>query len=334
MPNYNNNNPPQRNSGRATNNTQNRQQAAQNRNYNTGAGYNPGLNQQQIYLKKLAKEKRRRMLLRRRRIAFCVLTVFICLLIFFILKLVLKKTKPVVAPPTSVSASASVPSSSIGANSQAASAISDAASSAPSESVAANNDELKVDLTSWEMLLANANNPLPDGYLPELELVDTQQHKFDKRAAASLKKMLADGNATGLNLMICSAYRSHERQTTLFNQMLEQNKKSGMTDDEAYAATKKVRNVPGTSEHETGLAADIVSTKHQNLDDSFETTPEFAWLIENCADYGFILRYPREKSAITGTIYEPWHYRYVGIPAAKAIKKQGVCLEEFIELTK
>ncbi|MEG2205624.1 MAG: M15 family metallopeptidase, partial [Oscillospiraceae bacterium] len=80
--------------------------------------------------------------------------------------------------------------------------------------------------------------------------------------------------------------------------------------------------------------ADIVSTKHQNLDDSFETTPEFAWLNENCADYGFILRYPREKSAITGTIYEPWHYRYVGIPAAKAIKKQGVCLEEFIELTK
>ncbi|MEG1367072.1 MAG: M15 family metallopeptidase, partial [Oscillospiraceae bacterium] len=225
--------------------------------------------------------------------------------------------------------SASVPSSSIGTNSQAASAIPDVASSAPSESVAANSDELKVDLTSWEMLLANANNPLPDGYLPELELVDTQQHKFDKRAAASLKKMLADGNATGLNLMICSAYRSHERQTTLFNQMLEQNKKSGMTDDEAYAATKKVRNVPGTSEHETGLAADIVSTKHQNLDDSFETTPEFAWLSAHCSEYGFILRYPKGKEDITGIAYEPWHYRYVGKNAAEKICKAELCLEEY-----
>lgn len=309
------------------------QNRAQNRPAPQGqqGAYNPQYNQQQLYYKKLAKEKRRRML-RRRRIVFGCFVLCLCLLIFFVLRFALQKNdknSPASAPASvATSTPASLPAA-------AQSTPPQNASTPPSTSVSTPAPEAtavptNVDLSSWELLLANANNPIAEGYVPELALVDTQQHQFDKRAAPALKKMIADGNATGLQLMICSAYRSHERQTTLFNQLVSENKAKGMSEEVAVAKAKTIRNVPGTSEHETGLAADIVSVKHQVLEETFENTPEFAWLSENAHKYGFILRYSREKSAITGTIYEPWHYRYVGVENATAIKEQGICLEEYI----
>ena len=89
--------------------------------------------------------------------------------------------------------------------------------------------------------------------------------------------------------------------------------------------------VPGTSEHQTGLALDIISSSYQVLDRDQENTAEQRWLMENSYKYGFILRYPSDKSEITGINYEPWHYRYVGKEAAKEIYEKGLCLEEYLE---
>lgn len=88
--------------------------------------------------------------------------------------------------------------------------------------------------------------------------------------------------------------------------------------------------VPGTSEHQTGLAVDLVASSYQVLDRKQEQTAEQKWLMEHCWEYGFILRYPSDKSAVTGIGYEPWHYRYVGRETSKAIQDSGLCLEEYL----
>ena len=97
-------------------------------------------------------------------------------------------------------------------------------------------------------------------------------------------------------------------------------------------ATARLIAVPGTSEHETGLAADIVTPSYQRLDAGYAGTKAARWLLENAASYGFVLRYPEDKTEITGIDYEPWHYRYVGVEAAKEIMAQGLCLEEYAAL--
>ena len=105
----------------------------------------------------------------------------------------------------------------------------------------------------------------------------------------------------------------------------------GYTPLDAYDETKKSVAVPGTSEHATGLALDITSADYAQLDDAQANTAEAKWFAENCWKYGFILRYPPEKSDVTGIIYEPWHYRYVGKDAAKEITESGMTLEEYLE---
>ena len=104
----------------------------------------------------------------------------------------------------------------------------------------------------------------------------------------------------------------------------------GYSNAEAYAATKRLRNVPGTSEHQTGLTVDIISQSYWQLDEGYAETYEAKWLKEHAAEYGFILRYPKDKTAITGTSFEPWHYRYVGVEDAQKIMAQGLCLEEYL----
>lgn len=134
--------------------------------------------------------------------------------------------------------------------------------------------------------------------------------------------------AYGLSPVICSAYRSWEKQNELFSNRVSSFISQGYSRTEAEKEAGKVVAVPGTSEHQTGLALDIVDINNQHLDESQEQTPVQQWLMENSWKYGFILRYPNDKSDITGIIYEPWHYRYVGKKAAKEIYEQGICLEE------
>ena len=182
---------------------------------------------------------------------------------------------------------------------------------------------------SWKIILVNSSHALPDGYVPEMTTVDNTSFQFDIRAAEDLNAMLRDARAEGLSPMICSSYRTWERQTTLFEKQVEKQQATGLSYEDAYEKAKTVVAYPGTSEHQTGLTADIVATSHQLLDDSQADTAEQQWLMANCCKYGFILRYPLGKSEKTGIIYEPWHYRYVGQEVAQYITENGLCLEEY-----
>ena len=184
----------------------------------------------------------------------------------------------------------------------------------------------------WMTRLVNSTSLLEEGYVPELAVVNSAGYKFDARAAEDLKAMLEAARSEGLSPMICSSYRSWEQQNTLFDKQVVKQQNMGLPYEEAYEKAKTVVAFPGTSEHQTGLAADIVATSHQMLDDSQEQTAEQQWLMEHCWEYGFILRYPKDKSDITGIIYEPWHYRYVGHEVAQYIHENSLCLEEYHEL--
>lgn len=179
------------------------------------------------------------------------------------------------------------------------------------------------------LLLANIDNQLPQDFTVETQEI---QNGFvlDERIAQPTLQMIEDAKADGVDLMLCSAYRSMEKQTALFNEMLNDYLAQGKTQEEAYALTSNAIAVPGTSEHQTGLAADIVTPTHQNLDPQFADTPAGQWLNENAWKYGFILRYPQDKEDITKIMYESWHFRYVGPFHALLMKQSGLCLEEYL----
>lgn len=182
------------------------------------------------------------------------------------------------------------------------------------------------------LILANKDNPLPSDYAPDLAYLEGGSYQMQSEAAAAFDRMKNAANATGLHLMACSTYRSVERQTELFNAEIQKWMGQGMDETAAREQAATVVMVPGCSEHNTGLAVDVGSITNQRVEEDFENEPEFAWLQEHAAEYGFILRYPSDKQAITGVSYEPWHYRYVGVENAKAIKESGLCLEEYLGL--
>lgn len=182
----------------------------------------------------------------------------------------------------------------------------------------------------WALALVNDGHPLDTSYVPDLAQLD-DTHSVDSRILEETSQMFQDAQAAGLNLYIVSAYRGYEQQREVFNTTMNEWIAQGYTPLEAYEETAKSVAVPGTSEHATGLALDITSGEYEELDDRQAETDEAKWLAENCWKYGFILRYPSEKSDVTGIVYEPWHYRYVGKDAAQKITEQGVTLEEYLE---
>ena len=153
---------------------------------------------------------------------------------------------------------------------------------------------------------------------------------MDARAVGPAKEMIAAAKADGIDLLVCSAYRPISSQRRLYNEKVQEylNQGYGQARAEEIAAT--IVAIPGTSEHQTGLALDIVTPSYQRLDDGYADTAAAKWLKANAADYGFILRFPQDKEEITKIIFEPWHYRYVGVDAAKEIMSRGICLEEYL----
>ena len=139
-----------------------------------------------------------------------------------------------------------------------------------------------------------------------------------------------DCRAEGLNPLICSSYRTREKQEELFKNKVDQYLSYGYSQEDAKKAAGELVAIPGTSEHQLGLALDIVDISYQLLDEKQEDTPVQKWLLSNSWKYGFVLRYPNDKSEITGISYEPWHYRYVGKEAAKKIFDEKICLEEYL----
>lgn len=193
------------------------------------------------------------------------------------------------------------------------------------EQAEAQNEETR----PWYLMLVNQSHPMEDGYVPELANID-DAHQVDARVLEPLQNMLKAASDEGYSLYVCSAYRSVDRQEELFNESMIDYVNQGMTYYEAAIETAKSIAWPGESEHATGLAMDIVSSDYAGLDEKQGETDDQKWLMEHCYEYGFILRYPKDKSEDTGIIYEPWHYRYVGVEAALAIRDQGVTLEEYL----
>ncbi len=181
------------------------------------------------------------------------------------------------------------------------------------------------------LLLVNREHPIPENYQPELKQLEAWDHSVAKVAYDDLRAMLTAGVEENLSFQVCSAYRTREEQQTLFDEDLQKLLDEGKSREEAYAEVLAYTMPGGCSEHETGLALDIVSTSNQKLDESQESTAETRWLHEHCWEYGFVLRYPEEKSTLTGIAYEAWHYRYVGRAAAKFLTENHLTLEEYWE---
>lgn len=181
------------------------------------------------------------------------------------------------------------------------------------------------------LVLANVDNPLPEDFeVGELESVQGK-YEMSVRAASYAKDMIAAAKEDGITLQLCSAYRARSLQQTLFDNKYDSYISAGWTHDDAYAKTATIIAIPGTSEHQTGLCMDVVTPSYQVLDAGYAETDAAKWLAENAWEYGFILRYPKEKQEITKIIFEPWHYRFVGIENAKLIKDSGLCLEEYLD---
>lgn len=194
---------------------------------------------------------------------------------------------------------------------------------APSLAPAASADD-------WQLTLVNPWNTLPADYdISFTQLING--HSVDERCYPDLQEMMDDCRAAGFQPLICSSYRSQETQQVLFDNKVQRLIAQGYSREDALIAAAKVVALPGTSEHQLGLALDIVDVNNQNLNDSQAQTATQIWLMENSWQYGFILRYASDKTDITGIEYEPWHYRYVGKDAAKEIYEQGICLEEYID---
>ncbi len=178
------------------------------------------------------------------------------------------------------------------------------------------------------LMLVSKGRPMPRDYVPVLD--DVYGKSLEKTTAFMLKEMFEAAKKDGVELKLLSAYRTPEYQQEVFDRSVSERVAQGQSYDEAVAETSINVAKPYESEHNLGLAVDIVTTQDDDVYVDFENTKEFAWLSENATDYGFILRYPKGKERITGYTYEPWHYRYVGPYDARRIYNSDLTLEEYL----
>ena len=194
-------------------------------------------------------------------------------------------------------------------------------------------ENVEIENREWNLILVNSSHPIDEDYIMAISLTQLKNgQSVDSRCYPDLQRMMDDCRAEGYNPIICSSFRTNQKQQNIFNQQVNTYMKKGMNRKEAEKETKKSVAVPGTSEHELGLAVDITDAKNQKIVSGIETQPVQRWLMENSWRYGFILRYPIDKSDVTGIVYEPWHYRYVGYDAAKYIYDNNITLEEYLGL--
>ena len=187
-------------------------------------------------------------------------------------------------------------------------------------------EKTKKEITDWRLTLANYENLLPEDFTVEVANIDDTR-QFDARAIGELNDMMNAMKKAGItNIWIQSAYRSVTRQKELYDNSIQKYLKQGKTQEEAEQLTNEYINKPGSSDHNLGLAVDF-----NYVDNKFEKLDGFKWLQENAEDYGFVLRYPKDKEDITKIAYESWHWRYVGVEHAKKMNELNMCLEEYVE---
>ena len=183
----------------------------------------------------------------------------------------------------------------------------------------------------WYLTLVNFEHALPEDFAPESLAVADNTYETDSRIVDATKKMIADARKEGVRIIAISGFRDYNYQMELFeNKVIRLQRSKGYSVDKAREEAATVVAYPGTSEHQLGLALDLVDARHVKLDQSQENTAAYKWLYEHCDEYGFIVRYPNGKTDITGIIYEPWHFRYVGTDAAKVIMDNEITLEEYL----
>lgn len=187
-------------------------------------------------------------------------------------------------------------------------------------------DTQKNKIDDWKLILANYENLLPEDFSVKVSNID-ETRQFDSRAIGELNDMMNAMKKDGItNVWIQSAYRSVSRQKELYDSSVKKYLQQGKTKEEAEKLTDEYINKPGSSDHNLGLAVDF-----NYVDNKFEKLDGFKWLKKNAEDYGFVLRYPKDKEDITKIAYESWHWRYVGVEHAKKMNELNMCLEEYVE---
>ena len=179
---------------------------------------------------------------------------------------------------------------------------------------------------NWSLTLVNKNYPLGKNFYPSVaSVIDGSSVTADTRVAENYKKMYDAAMAEDIILTPYSGYCSYQRQQTIFDGKVNAFLLQGQNEEEAKQNAERRVGSPGSSENGAGLAVDIIRASAD-----FSSTNEYKWLVANAHNYGFILRYPEDKTEITGIIYQPWHWRYVGVDAATEMKQQNLCLEEYL----
>ncbi len=255
------------------------------------------------------------------------LTVMLCVAaggVFFLL------TRRAVVPSASAASAISMPAQSI-ADSTVSSAEN---TTAPANALGLTADEARAMLADPLMVLVNHTSKMPDDYTfdtKECGSATAVNKTLQTVACDAFLSMQKAAAADGVTVWMQSGYRSVKYQTSLYERKTKYYLDKGYDNATAKEKAAAVVNPPGYSEHNCGLAADLNSPEHTGLDEGFEKTAAFRWLCEHAGDYGFILRYPKDAEDKTEIIYEPWHWRYVGVENAAKINASGLCFEEYIE---
>ena len=239
-------------------------------------------------------------------------------------------TRRAVVPSASAASAISMPAQSI-ADSTVSSAENTAA---PANALGLTADEARAMLADPLMVLVNHTSKMPDDYTfdtKECGSATAVNKTLQTVACDAFLSMQKAAAADGVTVWMQSGYRSVKYQTSLYERKTKYYLDKGYDNATAKEKAAAVVNPPGYSEHNCGLAADLNSPEHTGLDEGFEKTAAFRWLCEHAGDYGFILRYPKDAEDKTEIIYEPWHWRYVGVENAAKINASGLCFEEYIE---
>ena len=239
-------------------------------------------------------------------------------------------TRRAVVPSASAASAISMPAQSI-ANPTVSSAENTAA---PANALGLTADEARAMLADPLMVLVNHTSKMPDDYTfdtKECGSATAVNKTLQTVACDAFLEMQKAAAADGVTVWMQSGYRSVKYQTSLYERKTKYYLDKGYDNATAKEKAAAVVNPPGYSEHNCGLAADLNSPEHTGLDEGFEKTAAFRWLCEHAGDYGFILRYPKDAEDKTEIIYEPWHWRYVGVENAAKINASGLCFEEYIE---
>lgn len=205
---------------------------------------------------------------------------------------------------------------------------------APANALGLTADEARAMLADPLMVLVNHTSKMPDDYTfdtKECGSATAVNKTLQTVACDAFLSMQKAAAADGVTVWMQSGYRSVKYQTSLYERKTKYYLDKGYDNATAKEKAAAVVNPPGYSEHNCGLAADLNSPEHTGLDEGFEKTAAFRWLCEHAGDYGFILRYPKDAEDKTEIIYEPWHWRYVGVDNAAKINASGLCFEEYIE---